>query len=76
MHVLKPSTSSEQLEHGKRGDITPTSYGHAWVMPALVGGLSGENIKRVPRGQFMGPTVNHPIEDVLSLSLSTFSRDI
>lgn len=74
MHVLKPSTSSEQLEHGKRGDITPTSYRHAWAMPASMGSPSDKNIQRLLVGQSAGPSVNHPMEDVLSLS--TFSKGV
>lgn len=74
MHVLQPSTSSEQPEHGKRGGITPTSYRDAWAMPVLVGSLSGKDIKRLPTGRFVGPAVNHPMEDVLTLS--AFSKDV
>lgn len=74
MHVLKQRTSSEKPEHGKRGDITLTGYRHAWAMSASVGRLSGKNIKRLFPGQSVGPAVNHPMENVLSLS--AFSRDV
>ena len=62
LHVLKHWTSSEKLEHGKRGAITLTSYRHAWAMAASVGSLSGKNTKRLLPGQSMGPAVNHPTD--------------